>query len=296
MPRAISIVLPNYNSGVVIERAIKSLLSQDYPDLQLIAMDAESHDESWDIIERYREHFDIVVRAKDKGQADGLNKGLSVAQGDIFGWLCADDELMPGALFHVDELFENTPDADVVLGGCERVYEDGSREVTRARPDAWEWIRFHNVIEQPSTFWRKSLHQKIGPLDLSYRLGFDWDLWAKMAKAGAKIVTTDRVLSRYYFSGDNKCSKAGNLFAEEAFRILKEHAPLRGGIAYVYRFIYYHFDLQGCFDKPRTCSTVRYLLFRLICSFLGRTIGGKYMGMYNWHFASCQERGLKWHP
>jgi len=296
MPRTFSIVLPNYNSGAVIERAIKSLLSQNYPDLQLIAMDAESNDESWDIIERYRDRFDIVVRAKDKGQADGLNKGLSLARGDVLGWLCADDELMPEALFHVDELLEKTPDADVIMGGCERVYEDGSREVTRARPDAWEWIRFHNVIEQPSTFWRKPLYQKIGPLDLSYRLGFDWDLWAKMAKAGAKIATTERVLSRYYFSGDNKCSKAGNLFAEEAFRILRKHGPLRGGIAYVYRFIYYHFDLKGCCDKPRSCSTIRYFLFRLICAFLGRTIGGKYMGMYNWHFASCQERGLKWHP
>ena len=296
MPQSFSIVVPNYNSGAVIERAIESLLSQSYPDLQIIIMDAESEDQSWDIIERYRNRLDIVVRAKDHGQADGLNKGFSLARGDIVGWLCADDELMPGALSHVAELFRKTPDADVVMGGCERVYEDGSREVTPARPDAWEWIRFHNVVEQPSTFWRQPLHRRLGPLDLSYRLGFDWDFWARMAKEGAKITTTERVLSRYYFSGDNKCSKAGNLFAEEAFRILRKHGPFRGGLAYVYRFIYRHFDLKGCCDKPPVCSPARHFVYRLTCALLARSIGGKYMGMYNWHFASCQQRGLKWHP
>ncbi len=296
MTQTFSIVIPNYNSGSVIERAIRSLVSQDYPNLQLICVDAESNDESWDIIERYRDRFDKVVREKDRGQADGLNKGFSLARGDIFGWLCGDDELMPGTLFHVADLFEKTPDADIVMGGCERVYEDGSKQVTHARSDAWEWIGFHNVVEQPSTFWRGPLHRRIGSLDDSYRLGFDWDFWARMAKEGARLVTTDKVLSRYYFSGDNKCSKAGNLFAEEAFRILRKHSPLHGWIAYVYRFIYRYFDLKGCCDQPPTCSAARHFLYRLICAFLSRTIGGRYMGMYNWHFASCQERGLKWHP
>src|SRR5579885_1698267 len=110
-----SIVIPNYNSGPVLERALRSLVSQHYPDLQLILIDAGSTDASREIIERYRPHLDTVVIEKDNGQADALNKGFARATGDVFGWLCADDELLPGALHHAAEIFSANPQADVFL-------------------------------------------------------------------------------------------------------------------------------------------------------------------------------------
>ena len=102
----ICVVVPNYNSGATLERTILSLLAQDYPNLQIVMMDSMSKDNSIEIIERYRQHFDPCVIEKDKGQADGLNKGFSHATGDIYAWLCSDDELTPGTLHHVAELFE----------------------------------------------------------------------------------------------------------------------------------------------------------------------------------------------
>ncbi len=243
-----SIVIPNYNSGEVIERAITSLIAQDYPELQLIVADGGSKDVSRDIIEQYRDHFDVVLSEKDEGQADGLNKGFSHATGDLFGWLCADDELLPGALHHVAHLFKGKSGVDVVTGSCERIYENGTNCITRGCLDAFDRIGLQNVIEQPSTFWRAALHRKIGFLDPNYYLGFDWDFWARMRNVKARLLATEQVLSRYYFSHTNKCGTAGNLFANEAFRLIRKHGPAWGGIAYVYRFIYRHFDLQGCFD------------------------------------------------
>jgi glycosyltransferase involved in cell wall biosynthesis len=290
-----SIVIPNYNSGELLERAISALLSQDYPNLQLIVADAGSEDISRDNIERYRQYFDTVIMEKDKGQADALNKGFSHANGGIFSWLCADDELMPGAVHHVAEIFRKRPDANVLTGNCERVFEDGSTYITPADPQAWEKIGIQNVIEQPSTFWKADLHRNIGLLDLSYQLGFDWDFWARMKNVGAKLVITDRVLSRYYFSESNKCSTAGNLFAEEAFRLIRKHGPIFGGLAYIYRFIYYHFDLKGCLDDPPICTSRRYFAYKLIRRMAKLMIGARLLNMYNWHFASCQQRNLKWY-
>jgi len=290
-----SIVIPNYNSGEVIERAIRSLLHQDYPNLQLIVADAGSNDVSHDIIDRYRNHFDTVIAEKDDGQADGLNKGFAFAGGDIFGWLCADDALLPGALNHVAEIFQMKPNAEIVTGSCERVFEDGSTYTTHADPDAFKKIGIQNLIEQPSTFWRASLHRKTGRLDVNYDLGFDWDFWARMKNSGAQLVTTDKVLSRYFFSDSNKCGRAGNLFAEEAFRLIRHYGPIFGGLAYVYRLIYLHFDLKGCIDKPFACSKRRYAVYRIFRLIFGGIIGKKYLNMYNWHFASCQERNLKWY-
>ncbi len=289
-----SIVIPNYNSGPVLERALRSLVSQHYPDLQLILIDAGSTDASREIIERYRPHLDTVVIEKDNGQADALNKGFARATGDVFGWLCADDELLPGALHHAAEIFSANPQADVFLGGCIRIYADGTRATMIPEKDPWAKIGMQNIVEQSSTFWRAGLHRRCAPLDTGFQLAFDWDLWCKMARQGARVARTERVIANYYFSPANKTSRAGNLFAEEAFQILRRHGPLNGRLAYIYRLIYRHFDLHGCFDDPRSCSRVRELIFFATYRVLRAAIKERLLYMYNWHFASLQQRGKQW--
>ncbi len=290
----ISIVIPNYNSGEVLERAVRSLLAQNYPDLQLIMADAGSRDASREIIERYRGAFDVVISGKDQGQADGLNKGFAHATGEIFGWLCADDELLPGALHHVAEIFRQEPSCEVLTGTCERIYPDGSPFASIPDPEAWQKIHILNVIEQASTFWRSSLHKRLGPLDTGYHLAFDWDLWCRMRLTGAHLITTDRVLSRYHFSASNKSGSAGDLFAREAFRIIRKYGPLDGRLAHIFRFLYRHFDLHGCYDQPPKASRARMFAWGATLHLLRLLIGAELLYCYNWHFASCQQRNLKW--
>jgi glycosyltransferase involved in cell wall biosynthesis len=290
----ISIVIPNFNSGIVLERAIQSLLAQNYPDLQLILIDAVSTDPSREIIERYRHHFDTVIIEKDNGQADAINKGFSHARGEIFGWLCADDELLPGALHHIMAAFAADSSADVITGGCERVFADNTRKVIPADPNSWQIVNVQNPIEQSATFWRSSLHRKVGPLTLQYHLAFDWDLWNRFQRAGAKLITIEPTLSRYYFSDTNKTGNAGRLFATEAFSILRRYGPMMGGLAHIFRFLYFHFDLKGCYDNPPTCGLLRSHTFIWTLAALRVSIGKRLLYLYNWHFASCQERGLKW--
>lgn len=290
----ISIVVPNYNSGEVLERAILSLIAQNYPDLQLILADSDSNDISREIIEKYRDHFDTLLIEKDEGQADGINKGFTKATGDIYGWLCADDELLPGALHHVAEMFGNNKNVNVVFGACERVFADGSRLTTQPDPAVWEKIGAQNVVEQPSTFWRASLHRELGQLDTSYFLSFDWDYWCRMKQANARMMATDRVLSRYFFSETNKSSTAGELFTQEAFNLVRSYGPLQGRIAYIFRFLYRHFDLTGCYDNPPTSSWIRRKFFILALAVFAALAGRRRLYLYNWHFASCQQRNLKW--
>jgi glycosyltransferase involved in cell wall biosynthesis len=294
MPLRISIVIPNFNSGAVLERAIASLVAQNYPNLQLILIDACSTDESAKTIERHRGLFDKVVIEKDQGQADALNKGFRLADGDVFGWLCADDELIPGALAEVARAFEADPAADALTGACERVFADGSRLVCAPDADAWPKIGIQDVIEQSATFWRAALHRKIGELSLDFHLAFDWDLWCRFKRAGARLATTPVLLSRYYFSDTNKTGSAGRTAARESFLILRRYGPLCGGLAYIYRFLYLHFDLHGCYDKPPTCTLIRSHMFIWTLAILRVLIGEKKLYLYNWHYASCQERGLKW--
>jgi glycosyltransferase involved in cell wall biosynthesis len=291
-PLRFSIVVPNYNSGDVLERAIRSLLAQDYPELELIVADSNSSDISRQILEQHRGAFATLLSEKDNGQADGLNRGFAHAHGGVHAWLCADDELLPGALEHVAGLFATHPEADVVIGGCERVFADGSTSITPARADTWNIIGIQNVVDQPSVFWRADLHKRIGPVDCSYQLAFDWDFWCRMREAGARLVTTDRLLSRYHFSATNKSGGAGCQHVRESFRVVRRYGPL--GLAWIFRFLYHVFDLNGCYDQPPTCSPMMSAAFVASHAALRLVIGRERLYLYNWHFASCQERGLRW--
>ena len=279
---------------MVLRRALESILSQQYPELELIMVDAESTDESREIIECYRSKFDVLIIEKDKGQADALNKGFAKATGEVCGWLCADDELASGAFQHVAEVFSQQPTTDVVLGACERIYADGTRSITSPPESPWQRIGIQDVIEQPSTFWRAALLRKCGALDVGYHLAFDWDLWCRMGRLGASCTQTKQVLARYYFSADNKTSKSGNLFAREAFRVIRRHGPFKGALGYVYWILYTHFDLHGCYDSPPTCTPLRGRVFALLLLLLRACFGTRLIYMYNWHFASLQQRGRQW--
>jgi len=290
-----SVVVPHLNSGPALERGLQSLLAQTGVDLQTLVVDGGSTDESSETIERRREAIDVLIREPDEGYADALNKGFTRADGEIFGWLPADDELLPGALAAVAEVFAAHPDCDVVTGACERVYEDGTRQVCPPDPRAWDKISVQNVIEQTATFWRRELHQRVAPLDhRRFPYVADWDLWVRMKEAGARLRTTDRVLSRYHFTAHNQTSRAGRRFADEAFKLLRLRGPLGGLLAYVYRLLYHHFDLKGCYDSPPTCAPARRRVFVLVLRTLKVALGPRLVNMYNWHFAACQERGLKW--
>ena len=290
-----TVVVPHLNSGAALERGLASLRAQQGVELQIILVDGGSTDESRDTIQRHRDAIDVLIVEPDEGYADALNKGFARADGDVFGWLPADDELLPGALAAAAEVFAAHPDCDVVTGACERVFEDGTRLLVPPDPRAWEKIQVQDVIEQTATFWRRELHARVAPLDHKrFPYIADWDLWVRMSEAGARLRTTDRLLSRYHFSAHNQTSRAGRRFVEEAFRLLRLRGPLGGSLAYVYRFLYHQFDLKGCYDRPPTCAPARARLFVWVLRTLKLTFGQRFINMYNWHFAACQERGLKW--
>src|SRR6202171_6644991 len=94
----VSIVTISFNQAPFLERAIRSVVEQDYPDIEYIVVDPGSTDGSRDIIERYRSRISQVIYEPDHGPADGLNKGFASATGDIFGSINADDAFLPGAV------------------------------------------------------------------------------------------------------------------------------------------------------------------------------------------------------
>src|SRR5918993_3663819 len=87
----ISVVTPSFNQGQYIEATIRSVLEQEYPNLEYIIIDGGSTDGSVEIIEKYSEYLTYWVSEPDEGQTNALIKGFDRADGDILCWLCSDD-------------------------------------------------------------------------------------------------------------------------------------------------------------------------------------------------------------
>lgn len=292
----ISLVVPARNAADTIARALDSIVAQAYPNLQLIVMDGASTDGTQDVIARYGPRIDHWVSEPDRCQAHALNKGFAAADGDIFGYLCADDELLPGALERMAAVFMADPCADVVTAGCERVFP-GDRCVATA-PDArfFERLDFVNTLEQPSTLWRAWAHRRAGRFDESYRYAFDWEFWCRLKRAGAHFVALPEPVSRYYFSNTNLTSTGGRKIADEMYRVIKTYGPYEGRLADVYRFLYTTFDLRGYYDadrfdkKPKALVKAHHAFLRALYAVFDRET----INAYNWNFASRQERGAGW--
>ena len=199
----ITIVTPSFNQAAFLEATIRSVLDQDYPNLDFVIVDGGSTDGSVDIIERYRHRFSTVIIERDNGQSDALNKGFAASTGDIMNWLCSDDLLEPGALHRVALAFlRHRP--DLVVGGCVRIGHDRADEILRhhtmlkwgrnLRFDPFDILAYlsrwqsGDYFFQPEVFFSRDVYVRSGAYvdDRLYYL-MDYDLWLRMALAGATV-------------------------------------------------------------------------------------------------------------
>ncbi|MDH3274512.1 MAG: glycosyltransferase [Gammaproteobacteria bacterium] len=182
----ITVVLPSFNQGQYIDEALYSIVSQGYPNLELIVIDGGSTDNSVDVIRKYEKKMHYWVSEPDGSQTRGLIKGFARASGDIQCWLNSDDVFMESTLFEVARYFYENPEIDAVYGDAVWVNRTGAvlREQREIPFNRFIWMYTHNYIPSVSMFWRRAVYEKVGGLDPSYELAMDADLWIRFAEVG----------------------------------------------------------------------------------------------------------------
>jgi hypothetical protein len=181
----VSIVTPSFNQARFLEQTIRSVLDQDYPDVEYIIIDGGSTDGSIDIVRRYASRLAYWTSEKDRGQADALNKGFARATGDIVAWVNSDDFYYPGAFAAAVDAFKTSPDLGFLYGRGNRVAESGAiiREFEATRPFDLEALVYGiDYILQPTTFMRRQALHEVGPFDPELHYAFDWELWMRLGK------------------------------------------------------------------------------------------------------------------
>jgi len=204
----ISIVTPSFNQGRYIEETILSVRNQGYPNLEHIIVDGGSTDETMAIVERCRDGLAHVVSEPDDGQSDALNKGFGRATGDILTWLNSDDMLAPGALAAVAMGFHQSG-ADMVAGEC-HIYRDGAlshKHLTSCEDGplplddlldtTGRWLE-GQFFYQPEVMFTRGIWDKAGAhLRTDLYFSMDYELWARMAAAGAKLHVIARPVAHF---------------------------------------------------------------------------------------------------
>ncbi|MBN1148833.1 MAG: glycosyltransferase [Anaerolineales bacterium] len=180
----VSIVTPSYNQSRYLEETIRSVLGQEYPNIEYILVDGSSTDGSLEIIQRYADCLAWWVSEPDRGQTDAINKGFARAHGEILAWLNSDDTYLPNAVSQAVAYLQAHPEAGMVYGDANLVDEAGS-VIGRfpARQTDYQRLRRGYVhIPQQASFFRASLWQQVGPLDPGFYFAMDYDLWVRLAR------------------------------------------------------------------------------------------------------------------
>jgi glycosyltransferase involved in cell wall biosynthesis len=237
MPR-ISIVTPSFNQAEFLEETIRSVLDQNYPNLEYVVVDGGSTDGSVNIIKKYADRLTWWVSEPDRGQYEAINKGFAHTTGDIMAWLNSDDKYLPWTFSAVADVVTALPQVDWLTSlfhlfwderghavSCEE-HPGFSRELIlrggTLLGSPWPSWAF---MQQESTFWRRALWDKAGArVDSCLSLAADFDLWMRFAKE-AEVYSVPLPLAGFRRHGAQKTASQ----MEEYLRQAKESFSRNGG-------------------------------------------------------------------
>lgn len=220
----ISIITSCYNSEKYMEQCIKSIVEQDYDNLEYIVIDGGSTDGTLDIIKKYRDKISYFVSEKDKGISDAFNKGIKAATGDIIGIINSDDYMMPNALKKVAAEYEEGVD---VYRGYELLYYP-SRKTTKAEypNNRFGSIPIGNCICHEAAFITKDMYQRVGEYKTNFKYMMDIDLFMRMNRMGARHKFIDVCVLTFRVGGASSTMSAD--YIQERRRLTVDNN--RGGI------------------------------------------------------------------
>ncbi len=186
-----SIITPTYNSEKYLAETIESVLSQkgDF-EVEYIIIDGGSNDNTVEIIKKYsKTHAIKWISEKDEGMYSAINKGFSMATGDIFAWINSDDVYLPDAFQSITRTLNKYPKIKW-LKGITLISNENLKTINKLPCFIYnqDWIkkgiygRNAYFIHQDSVFWKKELWDKAGGINEKYKLAGDYDLWIKFSK------------------------------------------------------------------------------------------------------------------
>jgi glycosyltransferase involved in cell wall biosynthesis len=179
----LSVITPSLNQARYLDEclvSVRTAAAQAAPhEVEHIVIDGGSTDGSVDLM---RAHPDIRwVSEPDRGQSHAINKGLSMATGEVLAYLCADDLYEPSSVQRILSVFDTNPVVDVVYADYYFLEgESGRKRRKSAAAFRADQLSKHNPLGQPAVWWRRRVYEKFGGFDESLHFCMDHEYWLRL--------------------------------------------------------------------------------------------------------------------
>ena len=204
----VSIITIVWNNKETIRDAINTVLSQTYKNIEYIIIDGASTDGTFEIIQNYSDKVAKIVSESDKGIYDGLNKGISLATGDVIAFLHSDDVYANETVIsNIVNCFDN---------GAQGVYGD---LVYTDKADVNKVFRYWKSCDfspsllskgwmppHPTLFLRREVYQKYGAFDISFKIAGDYDFMLRILKDNIVVKYLPQVIYKMRVGGESNRS------------------------------------------------------------------------------------------
>ncbi|WP_432221441.1 glycosyltransferase family 2 protein [Flavobacterium sp. TMP13] len=224
----ITIITVCYNRKNTIEKAINSVLEQNYNNIEYIIIDGNSTDGTKEIIECYRDKISQFISEPDKGMYDAINKGLKLATGDIIGLMHSDDEFYDKkAISRIAARFEADKSVEGVYGNGVYVSNDAEERLIRDRIGGVfslkrvqkGWLPLH-----PTVYLKKAVIDKNGTYSLDFKIASDTEFLLRyLYKYKINMSYINSYIVKMRMGGMSTDIKSAFDVLHEDYKIYKHH-------------------------------------------------------------------------
>jgi len=229
----VSVVIPVYNAGPAIRRAIDSVLAQSFTDYEIIVVDDGSTDNTEELVKKYGSKVKYIYQ-ENSGRSSARNTGIQAAKGKWVAFLDADDQWLPDKLKIQMELLDRNSELMWCAGNF--IQTDGSRSTPRINPTVINNALtgrdyFLNYFEEaakglcfiatPTVIVKKSIFEKIGLFDISLLFGEDMDTWWRIAHKHPQVGYIAEPIARVYLNIQDQALQKQRLARKSCQNIIK---------------------------------------------------------------------------
>ena len=209
----VSVIIPTYNRGWVVQEAIDSVLDQDFSDYELIVVDDGSNDNTREILGAYGKAI-TVLQQSNRGVSAARNRGIAEAAGRLIAFLDSDDLWLPRKLTAQVKFFEEN--ADAVINQTQEIWiRNGLRVNPKKRHHKFSGMIFERslalcLVSPSAVMIKKSLFDAVGVFDEQLPACEDYDLWLRVScRYPVHLMDTPLIIKRG--GHDDQLSKAAGL-------------------------------------------------------------------------------------
>ncbi len=226
--KLVSIITPTYNRADLIGETMDSILSQDYPNLEYIIIDDGSRDETEKVVNKYKKKFSkrkiVYLKQKNTGETRAVNKGFSLAHGDIIAVINSDDPLLPKAINTIAMYMQKNPRVLAVYPDWE-VIDEFSKVKDKVNVENFNYIKMlkeYYCMPGPGTFFKRECIKLTNGRDPALKYTADFAFWLKIGMYG-EIARIPKTLATFrVHSGSQGLYAKGDEMAKERISLVSK--------------------------------------------------------------------------